>query len=1452
MPTLEGGKRTVVRKVPRNKTTEHEGRVSQPGVPAGPRNSAGGTKTVVTVHDDGHVTAVGPEAKDAAAEARSSLVRVRATNAKTKVTKAGVEVNPAKGTPAIDKVPGAVKSVIKALERQDPTSAPTRSAVESEAKNVVKVAKQSVTPGREARGIVKLPSSSETRAAAAITAPVAGDARVVEEAADVGKGAVAKAAAKGAEETARKAEDIRTAPQRAVQAVRDAPTKAKEFPGKVKELPKDVRDALETPDARRAAAKSAGKTAAKHPIKVGVPAAAILPPGAIPGDASDRARALLTGLARAVEHPGDLATATAHGVLGAFTAPLAVSAAAIESAKQGNISPLTDELGTLAGGVEDLGKKLVSGNPEEVEQTFRHELGLTPFIPVPHVAKAISESDKADEVLGSVRGRVEDRRSAKRDATVKEVAKAEKEGSFVSAKQRKKIEKLEPITDTKRDQPYINKKTGKLIEKQRARHEVSRIVSRTEGRGNYAAKGWSNKIAKALRKSKAATRGEDTISDAQKIFNQYGIPLDETGKNFVRMLHESYPELKPGDVPAGVHLDRHSTKYLLDHPESFTDPHLRHAVELFDKQSEKVGTSERHRYLPAVRSIINPLRKAEGKRPILLPEEMVPEGTSALMDKLVKGRDPAKDPWSRDEVLNYAKELHGKDGDALRKQIEATLVDENGDKLMRSPEHGGAEHGIATTRSTAYTDKAEKDFADQARAEIKARGLREPAAYVGDELPDALKGNSEVVSHSAGIPLKKIWPSRGDAAASGNAISDFEHLMHKSVEAPRHRASLVQGLDELVNKGSRKIEGKRAFTDDEARRLENEHKVPAGTAWVRIAALKNFIKENPTATSDDIRAAIENESSHVPSASAELKADVGALEFKKGEKLVPMDENYINEFLAHMKPIEGVTSIASKATRAASRMILNSPAFALIQPIQEGVPLAAALGRDIRHVPEAIKNLKAASKLDPDDLAAFKAASGSSAGLFGVPSAKELRADGYLDPARMTARPEVWKRVWHLVNGKVLGEFDRNRAGWMREVGMEARTIGDLKRASKGFNVWRRSTNNLFKDMEGAVKDMKGMTPEERHAYIAEHPELQDRIQKAADGMAGNWNSFTVFEKHIAPLTLFYTFQRYSALWMLYHFPLDHPVAATALTLLGQVNAKQLQDLAAKRGSEPNILDYTMPVYSRGKDQEPAVLPAGKRAFPGLSTIQTAGVTGQPSQLLGELPPELGIPVEAAAGKNSYTGNDIEENLLAFMGKQTLNLNPAVRLFLGLTGDGTRSAASEAFHEQDPLSAWRSVVDPYIGQSGSQYGNTKKLEKAFSEKYGEGKIPSAFDSKLVQKVLFSNPNGHVDPRELQHAIRLIHKQEASSDAVKKAEQEATGESSKGLSPEQEEALKEIEGAWTTGPNGEGEEGTASGNPFSEALSKQSSGAEFNPFSKALSESSGASAQNPFSAALAGG
>jgi hypothetical protein len=1459
MATLEGGKRTPVRKVPRTPVTEHEGRVSQPSVPAGPRNSAGGEKTVVTVSSTGHVSAVGPEARDAAAEARKSLVRVRAKNAKTKVTKAGVEVNPAKGTPAIDKVPAAIKSVVKTLERQDPTSAPIRSAVESEAKNVVKVAKQSVTPGREARGIVKLPSSSEARAAAAITAPVAGDARIVEEAADVGKGAVAKAAAKGAEETARKAEDIRTAPQRAVQAVKDAPTKAKEFPGRVKELPKDVREALETPDARRAAAKSAGKTAAKHPIKVGVPAAAILPPGAIPGGVPDRARALLTGLYQAVQHPGDMATATLHASLGAFTAPLAVSASAVESAKQGNIGPLTDELGTLAGGIEDIGKKLVSGDPHEVEQTFRHEIGATPFIPVPHVLKSVKNSDEVTGLVGDLRGKVEDKRAVKRNRLIEDAKAAEDEGAYVSHKHAKKIKA--PIEDTRTGQPYINRPLGKFIEHQKGRHEVSRIVSRIEQSGNHAAKAASQDIIKELRKSKLATRSDMNIGDVQRLFNKYGLPLNKDGgEAFTRMLHKNWPKAESGAVPAGEIVDRHATKWLLDHPEAFDDPHLAKAVKDFDKKAEQVGTSPVNQHRATVENIINPLREAEGKHRLPAPEEMVPKQTEDLMGTLVKG--PLKEPWTRKTVLDYAKELHGPEGDALRKQIEATLVDENGKKLMLPPEHGGPAHGVSTTQSVRWTPEMAKTYVDAAHKEESGRGLRAPAAYVADRLPDPLK--EKLPNFKSQLPTAKEWASQGKAAKSGNALSDFENFIQNSVEAPRHKAAMAKGVGVLIDKASRQVEGKRAFTDDEARRLINQHKVPDDTVWARPGIFKAVLSKDHSISPEEIRGVFEAEMDNgariangekptpideLP-VSDQLKSDLAEVEHLPGEKLAPVDGSYMREFLDHMKPLGGLNTFLGNSTRYASRAILNSPAFEAIQFAQEGIPAAAALARNVVHLPEAYKAMKVAAKgveegkITPEEVADWKAVASSSAGLMGTPTRRAMSAEGYLDPIRLAAKPEVWRKAWNLVNGKYLSEFDLHRAGVMREMGLSAKEIGDFKKASKGFNVWRRSANNLYKDMGKAVEDMKDMDVNERHAYMAHHPELEDRFHKAAHGMMGNWDSFTKFEKSVSPLTMFYSFQRYSALWFLWQFPLDHPIAATALTMLGAVNSKELQKIAAEHGNVPAPLDYTMPVYSKGAGKEPGIGTYGKRTFPGLSTPAQAAVTGKPSQLLGEAPPYLSIPVEAALGKSSYTGQELGENGWAYIGRSVAELNPGMRLFLGLTGE--ESTAAKTFHAQDPLAKWRSFADPYIGQTAEQYGKTKELEKNFDLKYGEGHQPGPYDSKLFDEIMFGGKNGGIkSPAEQRAAIKKVHESEEGSAGVKAAEKPFLP-GDKGLSPEQEEFQQGWEDAYQTGPS-ESEEG--SGNSFSEAVQASKGETAKNSFSQALSQTAGGPTTNSFSQAL---
>jgi hypothetical protein len=399
-----------------------------------------------------------------------------------------------------------------------------------------------------------------------------------------------------------------------------------------------------------------------------------------------------------------------------------------------------------------------------------------------------------------------------------------------------------------------------------------------------------------------------------------------------------------------------------------------------------------------------------------------------------------------------------------------------------------------------------------------------------------------------------------------------------------------------------------------------------------------------------------------------------------------------------------------------------------------------------------------------------------------------------MNPIRAAGSYPKWRRAWDLANGNVIGRFDRSRAGLFRETAAMAKINGDLRRASKGFNVWRSSANNLFKHEQEAIAAMKSMNSAERAAYVAEHPRLGDKLMKDLNGMAGNFNSFTVFEKHLAPFTIFYPFQRYSVLWMLYHFPLDHPVVATGLTLLGQVNAQELQKIAAKKGAAPDILDYTMPVIQNGEGKEATVLPAGQRTFPGLSTVQQAAIAGKPSQLIGELSPFAQIAVSAAEGKDSYTGQPLGENGWEYAARSALSLSPLAR-FLGLPETGQpKSVASKAFGERDPLKRWRSTVDPFIGQTSSQYADTKWLSRAFDNKYKDP-VPSIWDNPEVGEALYGQDgSGKVD-WNLLHTLLAEHQEsEGGSANVKAAEKKFFGDSDGGkFSDEQKKALALLQG-----------------------------------------------------------
>jgi hypothetical protein len=1381
-------------------------------------------KAVVTIHSDGRVTATGPDAAAGKAEAEKSVARTTRVVAETDHKE---HERPAPKSAIRPSKAGHLLAIVGSKLLTTPQQAYTEARTEGKlpghdlerqyGRATRRKAERLALDTLKSKEGLKDDPAAELVIDTAATAGLGLGAKALGGIAEAGVGkllastgekvaaketsAAETAVEKGASKVIAK---LRAAPKKKVQAVKSAPRRAKATAKRAPEL--------KTKAGQKAAAKAAGKSTVKHPVKTAVPALAALPPGAeVNGiDPGQRARAFIEGTGDALlHHPAETLATTGHGVLGFLTAPVGLAAAGVSSVKQGSAAPLADEATTLAKGTLDLGKKLASGNPKEVEETTRKETGLTPFIPVPHLLKRV-KGTKAyeDTVRGSLRGAVEGRRATTRDTRIAVEKAAQEGGEFVSRKRAKKIRKS--VADSHRPgEHYVLRRSGKFIEKQRARHYVSRDVARMQEEGMFAGKRESESVAKKLRHSKGTDHSQQNDSDALGVILKHGLPLDHRTLDWARRLKEGYGSVEHGEIPAGVHLDRHSVQWILDHPDMFQGKrgaHLTKAVEEFDRQSEHVGTSERHRYLAQVLNVINPKRVEEGKHPILLPEEMILPETKRLLPK-------REEPWSRSQALTYAKNLKDRE--------QAKKINQSLDGLMKPPEHGGAEGGISTTQSDAYTPEQEREFVRQASAEAARLGLRKPSAYVANHVPSGLKGEEKAPNYAAELPLRKIWPSRGIAAQSGNAESSFEALMHSSVEAPRARTAVVKGLNRIFDKASREVEGRRYLTEKQVEHAINTHKVPEGTLFLRTQALKSVLEGENTLDSEGFRQALEGEITNGQAlASGQIASEMKDLKGVKGEKFAPVDAAAIGELMGHLQPLGKVTELAAHGTNFATRTILNSPAFAAIQIPQEGLPLAAALGSNVVHVPAAIRNLAEISKLPAEDQAAIKAVVGSSVGVLGAPSTKALRAEGYMNPIRAAGGTPAWRHAWNLVNGNTLGKFDRTRAGLFREIAADAKVQGDFRKASKGFAKWRMGANNLFKGEQQAVAEMKGMTRAERMAYVSSHPKLGDKLMTAMNDMAGNWNSFTVFEKHFAPLTVFYPFQRYSVLWMLYHFPLDHPAVATALTAMGQVNAQELQALAAQKGGSPSILDYTLPVVQNGEGKEPTVLPAGSRVFPGLSTVQQAALTKNPAALIGEASPPLAIGIEAATGKSAYTGLPIGENGFTYAARQAANLSPLLR-FLGVPDtEQAQSTASKAFEALDPLKKYRSTLDPFIGQTAKQYTGTKQLEKGFDTKYGQGKIPGPFDAKIVQELLYGGPNDSPQPHLLPKVLKEIHEAEAASNLVKGKEAPFMP-ASKDFSETQKKLLEAVENAWQTGPNGE--TGSTSGGQYGKGAGQYSKG-----------------------------
>jgi len=363
-------------------------------------------------------------------------------------------------------------------------------------------------------------------------------------------GALARAGRAVRRYPGRKVEEIKTAPARAGKRIRETPER-------IKAAPRKAKVATTTKEGRRALRRGAARTAARHPIRTGFGATAVTPPGLLPYDAEERARALLEGTGKAiVQNPLDTAGATGKGVVGIVTGPLALGAAGIKSAVEGTPAPLTHTAGEQISGIKEIGAKLLSGDPKTVQESVEHEVGVSPFIP----AVALSRTKAWGRGRSAIRAGAADlrRRAA--------------ESKFVPGEERWRVAP-EGV-----EQPVF-----KLTEHLQQRRRTKKRVQRENAPGKGQAAMHRAAVERALRKVPGTRgllnrRGMEP-GDVLQTVAEYGIRKPEDVQ-FVREhgpISETVPE---GRVGLGQALD-----YLDEHPELFQNKNFQKAVSAVETAS---------------------------------------------------------------------------------------------------------------------------------------------------------------------------------------------------------------------------------------------------------------------------------------------------------------------------------------------------------------------------------------------------------------------------------------------------------------------------------------------------------------------------------------------------------------------------------------------------------------------------------------------------------------------------------------------------------------------------------------------------------------------------------------------------------------------------------------------------------------------------------------------------
>lgn len=1048
--------------------------------------------------------------------------------------------------------------------------------------------------------------------------------------------------------------------------------------------------------------------------------------------------------------------------------------------------PTTDLVKQEVAGAKQLGKKLLSGNEKVVEKTFTEDLGGAPFIPLPWLFRKTRNSNWYRDVRGALRDRAaEGIRKERADRAEADAAgndkmpEADRKGRDKPRK-RPRSAITDPLNPDEEyllsNAPIVRSIGGRPIARKISRRNVRRGVSRTADiESQIAAKEtvFDDKDVQAdlMGISIGPKKGRNKwLGEAERavfVVANRGIPFDrERGLDWIAEIERSKD---PDTSEVGGVRESRVLDWIKGNSEVLNDPAFQRAVTRMGGILDSTTFSQRAKFLPVA--------KVAG---IKTPEERLADGV-VVGDRVIKETSTKPTYWD------------GKEADLRKLRNEARQAEDEGnveEALTKRAEATELSRRIRDFR-VAYK-KALKDFVSETEGFIAERGLRTPARLTDDRKPrmgavdkfgNAALGrkrrNSRATQKSDGTLLARdtadrsregVWTDsvlgprlqRAFHALTKGVVAEFGYKItvpgrggkpRKVLEATtrEHQAALERGelpedvilIDRQYYRAATRDNNTGTVSFGDFLRAVSDIEGPLDE---RRFGLERIFKDGgeddgapPVITPDDLRLIGKDDRSALP-----------------GKKYIAVDREAMLELVGQIEGVQGgLSRFAAKLNRGTSNVILGwNPSFIGAQQLAEGGPAItaaatanpASIGRMAKAAPNRTRGTNR-------QRAQREAMYGIAGGTFQF---RQPSRGAVIDRVDQLTEPRLTK------SSKTLGLLKDAFRG--RAVNQAVLRTGASYRRLAGLAELDRRTQRTIGSLGGLVtrfnsleKKFKGKSLAEVEDYFAANPKLRAEVRGYLDDVMGNFSTLTRLEARFAPGIAFYPYLRYSLKWGFYSFPQRHPVRASILYFLGQVNAEELEKLV-RNGTITDWIDNSFPIASKDGARYP--LPSGGRFAPvGSGVFQSLPVIGEgdPDKALGVINPGLGAIINAAYGRDSFDGEKIAEGwwdrvLLgasAFLAMaaplraidEGTDLKPISSFKPRRSGEetviGGESDIADQFDRDDPNRILRQILPfgPLYGQSAKDYRKSNRRARRLDR--GEYSTTNPFGG--------SNPFGSTDP-----------------------------------------------------------------------------------------------------------